>query len=168
MERINSIHQEWKAWAQKNIEFKRQGNSEYLKRVLSGEGKQSIDEIRRQFSEFIQFEEKLHADRSATTEGVIRLVILVIFSLSVLSGIFLALYSRRQLKSLSRVFGSALQKQSELNRGFSRVQAMNRMKCPNLSPKCIGKFVFSKDWMHTIADPIWISMLEYYFFQIDT
>ena len=120
LERISSIHQEWKAWAQKNIEFKRQGNNEYLKRVSSGEGKRHIDEIRRQFSEFIHFEERLHADRSATTEEVIRIVILVIFSFSVLSGIFLALYSRRQLKSLSGAFGSALQKQSELNQALQQ------------------------------------------------
>ncbi len=120
LERISSIHQEWKAWAQKNIEFKRQGNNEYLKRASSGFGKRQTDEIRRQFSEFIHFEEKLHADRSATTEEVIRLVILVIFSFSVLSGIFLALYSRRQLKLLSGAFGTALQKQSELNQALSQ------------------------------------------------
>ena len=39
LERISAIHQEWKAWAQKNIEFKRQGNNEYLKRASSGFGK---------------------------------------------------------------------------------------------------------------------------------
>ncbi len=120
LERISSIHQEWKIWAQKNIEFKRQSNNEYLKRASSGFGKRQTDEIRRQFTEFIHFEEKLRAERSATTEEVIRLVILVIFSLSVLSGIFLALYSRRQLKSLSGAFGSALQKQSELNQALSQ------------------------------------------------
>ena len=120
LERISSIHQEWKVFAQENIEFKRQGNNEYVKRVSSGEGKRRIDDIRRQFSEFIHHEEKLHADRSATAQEVIGLVILVIFALSVLAGIFLALYSRRQLKSLSGAFGAALQHQSELNQELQK------------------------------------------------
>ena len=115
LERVRSINREWKDWAQKNIELKRSGNNEYVKRVISGVGKRYMDEIRGQFKEFIRFEEKLHADRSESTLEAIRLVIILIIAFSGLAGIFLAFYTRKQLKSLSASFSSALQKQSELN-----------------------------------------------------
>jgi signal transduction histidine kinase/CheY-like chemotaxis protein/CHASE3 domain sensor protein len=115
LERVSLINREWKEWAQKNIELKRSGNNEYLKRVSIGQGKHHMDEIRGQFKEFIRFEEKLHTDRSESTQEAIRLVLIVIVTVSGLAGIFLALYTRKQLKSLSDSFGSVLLKQSELN-----------------------------------------------------
>ena len=121
MERVALIYGEWKDWAQKNIELKRRGNSEYLKRASSGFGKQHMEEIRRNFLEFIGFEEKLHAERSENTQEAIRFVLIVIVMVSGLAGIFLALFSRRQLKSLSGAFGSALQKQSELNQSLQKI-----------------------------------------------
>ena len=121
LDRVRSIYREWKGWAQKNIELKRRGNNEYLKRVSVGQGKQHIDEIRRNFSEFIRAEEKLHAERSENTQEAIRLVLILIVTVSGLAGIFLAFYTRRQLKSLSGSFGSALQKQSELNQSLKKI-----------------------------------------------
>lgn len=120
LERVNSIYLEWKDWAQKNIELKRRGNNEYVKRVITGEGKRHMDEIRRLFAEFIHFEKKLLAERSEDAQATIRLVLIVIVTVSGVIGIFLALFTRRQLKSLSGSFGSVLQKQSELNLSLLR------------------------------------------------
>ena len=120
LEQVSSIYQEWKIYAEGSIEDKRRGNNDYIKRAKSEQGKRSMDEMRRQFSEFILFEEKLRDIQTATMQETIRLVILMILIVSVLAGVFLAFYSRKQLKSLSGAFGAALQKQSELNQSLQQ------------------------------------------------
>ena len=121
LEHVKSIYREWKDWAIKNIELKRHDNNKYLKRVSSGEGKRNMDAIRRDFSEFIRFEEKLHAERSESAQEAIRLVLILIVTVSGLAGVFLAFYTRRQLRSLSGSFDSAFQKQSELNQSLQKI-----------------------------------------------
>ena len=120
LEQVVSIYEEWKPYAEKSIEDKRRGNNDYIKQAIHGDGKRRMDEMRRQFSEFIHFEEKIRDVQTATTQETIQLVILMILIVSVLAGVFLAFYSRKQLKTLSGAFGSALQKQSELNQSLQQ------------------------------------------------
>ncbi|MBC7538511.1 MAG: response regulator [Bacteriovorax sp.] len=112
---INAEYRQWKVFAKNNIELKRQNDKEYLNLVSSGNGKILIDEIRAQFIDFIRFEERLLAIRSETTQKTIQATLLIIVLISGLAAVFLALYSRKQLKTLSGSFGSALQSQAELN-----------------------------------------------------
>jgi len=112
---IKSIYQGWQNYAQDVIESKRQGRDDYLKRALSGDGKKPMDEIRDLFHEFIREKVTIRDERAEVNNETIRLVIFVILSISIITAISIAFYSRRQLKSLSGLFGTALQKQTELN-----------------------------------------------------
>lgn len=115
--RIIEIRQrftEWNKYGSTKIEKKRLGQN-YEKELPSMEGKRLMDEIRMRFERFIKTEEFLRDQRSEKTVNTVTFALYAILIGSFIAGTFLALYTRRQLMSLSNVYSSALKIQAEQN-----------------------------------------------------
>ncbi len=71
-------------------------------------GKELMDRVRQARSEFITREEQFRNERLASSHRTLRFVNLSVVTLCILLGAILAAFARRQLMSLSRAFGLAL------------------------------------------------------------
>ena len=111
LRRIAALQTQWNEFAQ-NIVALRRKNLDYQEPVRSAGGKSLTDEIRREFVEFINVEERLlqqrnNEARSNTSWGM---AAYLLFSLG-LNGL-LALAGRRELVQLSDTYGETEQKQA--------------------------------------------------------
>lgn len=115
LRRIDALQDQWNVFAQSVVALRRQ-NLDYQAPVRSASGKSLTDEIRREFSNFINTEERLLQERneqarSNTSWGVAAYLLL---SLG-LSGL-LALLGRRELQRLSASYNDTLQQQQDTAR----------------------------------------------------
>ncbi|RYZ69110.1 MAG: GAF domain-containing protein, partial [Proteobacteria bacterium] len=83
--------------------------------VATEQGKKLMDATRVGFNEFIRTEEALRDRRTADTDETIRLALLLVIIGSLLYGAVLAVFSRRQMNTLSSTYDNALQKQFQQN-----------------------------------------------------
>ena len=114
LERIRSAHHEWQRFADEVIS-RRSKNIDFIDIIKSGRGKILTDEVRRQFADFTETEQRLLQERNASSRAVIgwSVAAFLLFSLVVAGS--LAMFGRRELLRLSRSYNETLEHEAEHN-----------------------------------------------------
>jgi signal transduction histidine kinase/DNA-binding response OmpR family regulator/CHASE3 domain sensor protein len=112
--RAASAQAEWQKYADEMISRKRKGD-EYLEWVRSGRGKILTDEMRRQFDDMLDNEQRILEQRNASARTVTTNSVAGFLLLSLLVGGGLAMFGRRELTRLSGSYGEVLRQESEHN-----------------------------------------------------
>lgn len=115
---IKELGNRFKQWnqqyARKVIELKK-NNQDYEKLIPTMEGKRLMDTIRILFARFISIEENFRLQRTDTTQKSVNLALMIILGGGLLAGLFLAIFTKKQLTSLSETYDNVIQKQIEQN-----------------------------------------------------
>ncbi len=114
-EELRGAYQDWlRNFAEKSIDLKSEAKE--VERILpAAVGKQKMDSFRLRFTRFISIEENLRSQRSQQTNDTVMLALAIILGGSIFGGIFLALFTKRQLAQLSDIYSKVIQKQVEQN-----------------------------------------------------
>ena len=96
----------------------RHTNKDIEKLLPAAEGKKRMDTIRDIFTRFDEVETTLRDKRNQETQDTIKLALSVILGCSIIGGIAIALFTRRQLTSLSSTYNNVIQKQLEQNQAL--------------------------------------------------
>ncbi|HEX5342683.1 MAG TPA: response regulator [Duganella sp.] len=140
VERLRVIQfqqQQWDQYAQEMIRL-RAANSDVSGPVRTGRGKAQFDEIRRQLDSFISMEVRMRQERSEQARVVTLWVAGIYLVLTLGVGGILAWFGRRELTSLSQVYNTALNEQSE-HAGLLQQQAWLRTGQSELAQQGIGQ-----------------------------
>jgi len=140
--RIAALQAQWDNFAMAAIVLRRNGG-DYLKVVATGRGRQEFDEIRREFADFLDIEQRLRQERIDTSQRVTTGVILIYLLVSLgLTGL-LALLGRRDLKLLATTYGEALEQHREHAAVLER-QAWQRTGQSQLAQQSMGQLLLSQ------------------------
>ena len=114
IQRVRAAEQQWQSFAEDMI-ARRTRNDEFIAQIKSGRGKLLTDEVRRQFNDFVEEEQRLLRERNVTSRSVIgwSVAIFLVFSL-VVAGL-LAFFGRRELLKLSGNYNATLEHEAEHN-----------------------------------------------------
>ncbi|MCA1854815.1 response regulator [Massilia oculi] len=115
IQRIRASQTQWKEFAADMIERRRRNDPSYLDAVRSGRGKILTDEIRRSFEDFLDLERRQLRERNDEARRVTTWSVIGFLALSLLVGIGLALFGRRQLMMLSDSYQETLEHEAEHN-----------------------------------------------------
>jgi signal transduction histidine kinase len=107
LEELRAEHRQWEAYAREVI-YLRDSGGDYQSYVGQALGKGMMDEMRAQIASFIKIEEGLRDERTRATQRTTQRVIVIGLSLTLLVGILLAFFARRQLIAVSQSYGQAL------------------------------------------------------------
>lgn len=107
LEALRQLHDEWEAYAARMIELRRSGG-DYSAAGLNQEGKRLMDEIRRQRDDFLVVEQRLREERRRSADEASVLVTVTCIVMALLVGSLLAVFTRRQIHTLSGSFQDAL------------------------------------------------------------
>jgi signal transduction histidine kinase/CheY-like chemotaxis protein/CHASE3 domain sensor protein len=111
---IRNAEREWELYAEEAI-VRRARNIDVLDLVKSGRGKMLTDEMRRQFSRFIESEERLLQERNSSSRTVIGWSVAAFLLFSLVVAGFLALFGRRELLHLSGSYNETLEHEAQHN-----------------------------------------------------
>ena len=111
LRKVQAAQKIWVQFAAEVIEARRT-DGDYLGLIQSGRGKALTDEVRRQFANFLEIEERLLAERNVSAKSTTRWAVglFLIFSLTVAG--LLAYFGRRELVALSTSYTKAMDQQS--------------------------------------------------------
>jgi signal transduction histidine kinase/DNA-binding response OmpR family regulator len=114
VEHIRSAQKAWLGFAQEVIERRNQ-NESFVEIIKSGRGKILTDEVRQQFADFLETEQRLLQERNSTSRTVIAwsVGVFVLFSLVVFG--LLAMFGRRELLSLSDAYNATIEQEGRHN-----------------------------------------------------
>nr|MBA2340698.1 GAF domain-containing protein [Pyrinomonadaceae bacterium] len=111
LQRIQSIlttYARWSDFARESVALRETGG-DYLSHVGSGEGERLMNEMRAQFTSFINTEETLRAGRSRAAQRSAQVATAMSIGLSLLVGTLLAYFIRRQLVTVSESYKGAIE-----------------------------------------------------------
>jgi CheY-like chemotaxis protein/CHASE3 domain sensor protein len=114
VERIQAAQREWQLYAE-DVIARRSKNGDYVDLVKSGRGKVLTDEVRRQFGEFIESEQRLLQERNTSSRAVIGWSVAAFLAFSLIVAGLLALFGRRELLRLSGSYNATLEHEAEHN-----------------------------------------------------
>ncbi|MDO9420451.1 MAG: response regulator [Herminiimonas sp.] len=112
LQRIKAMQIQWDEFAQTAIKMRR-NQEDAASFVASGRGKLQFDEIRKEFSAFLEFEQRLRKERNESAKNVTTIVVALYLTISVLLSGLLALFGRRELLGLTTTYSSALLQQQQ-------------------------------------------------------
>ncbi|HEX5126016.1 MAG TPA: response regulator [Rhodocyclaceae bacterium] len=137
LRRIQALQAQWEDFSQQLIDA-RGKNQSYEDIIRQGRGKQLLDQIRKEFSDFLDVERVLLKERSddARSATYVCIALYVIFIL-ILSGI-VAFSSRRQIFALSANYGNALSEQMKSTQVLEQ-QAWLRVGHARLAASLVGQ-----------------------------
>jgi CheY-like chemotaxis protein/signal transduction histidine kinase/CHASE3 domain sensor protein len=114
LRKIRQAHLEWGNYASQLLELR--GKPAAMRdQVTSQAGKKIMDAIRGYFDEFIRSEEATRDQHNQDTQNSVRIVLFLIVAGSLITGAFLAYYSRKQLNEVSSIYRDALEKEANQN-----------------------------------------------------
>jgi signal transduction histidine kinase/DNA-binding response OmpR family regulator/CHASE3 domain sensor protein len=111
---IRNAEREWELYAEEAI-TRRTRDVDVVDLVKSGRGKVLTDEMRRQFSRFIESEERLLQERNSSSRTVIGWSVAAFLLFSLVVAGFLALFGRRELLRLSGSYNETLEHEARHN-----------------------------------------------------
>ena len=114
LRRIQAAYQAWQVFADEVIALKRT-RGDYIAAVRTERGKQQMDQIRSQFTDFIELEERLRQTRSDNAKSAATLLVSLYLVLSLGVAGVLALVGRRELKAISATYAESLKQQRAHN-----------------------------------------------------
>ena len=112
VERIRAISQAWQEFARSTIELRRTGGDS-ASAVGRGRGKRLTDDLREEFTAFMDSEQSLRSLRSEQANRTAIWVVGLFVLLTLGSTGLLAVFGRRQLLTLSQSYDAALREQAE-------------------------------------------------------
>ncbi|WP_020654975.1 response regulator [Massilia niastensis] len=112
--RIESAQQQWEQYANEMIARRRVGE-DVIGPVSSGRGKTLTDEMRRTYDDLVGIETRLLQDRNETARRVTTWSVVSFLVFSVMVGVGLALFGRRQLVRLSTTYQDVLEHEAQHN-----------------------------------------------------
>ena len=137
LERIQATHREWREYAARVIEARRTGG-DYQTPLIDGQGKNRIDSIRRDYTDFIAYEEQMRAERTATASRMTVVFVVAFLVVSLLLSAIMAFFGRRELLGLSATYNRLLDQQAEHTENLER-QSWFRSGQNQLSEAVIGQ-----------------------------
>lgn len=105
---------QWNEYGKKAVEL-RHTTKDVEKILPSIEGKKHMDVVRAIFVRFVEVEQSLRDKRNEETQATVRLALSIILGCCVIGGVAIALFTKRQLTSLSSTYNSVIQRQYEQN-----------------------------------------------------
>lgn len=117
IQRIKFLYKNWLEYSE-NI-LNANSTDDQIKRVRE-DGRRLMMEIRSTFEQIIRTEEDLLHQRNAEAKGTINTSIMMIIAGSLISGLFLAFFSRKQLLTATDTYTGALNKSAEQNRTLEK------------------------------------------------
>ncbi len=130
LQNIESMQVQWNRFAESVMELRRQGR-DYREAVVPGQGRRMTDEVRREFSMFLEEERRLRKARNDDAQETARWVLVGFVLFTIVISLILAIFGRRQLMTLSGNYsraldeqirhGETMQKQAWLRAGQSRL-----------------------------------------------
>ncbi|GGP17652.1 response regulator [Silvimonas iriomotensis] len=103
----------WRSYAERVIKARQENQQSATDYITSEAGKAQMDQLRGFFSQIIQTEEALRAQRNVDVENTVTWLLGLTIGIGLLSGVILVLSGRRQLRQLSDVYGETLEQQRE-------------------------------------------------------
>ncbi|WP_434775618.1 response regulator [Pseudomonas oryzihabitans] len=137
LERIEAVHREWRQYANQVIEARRLGG-DFQTSLNDGQGKNRIDSIRRDYTDFIAYEEQMRADRTETASRMTVVFVAAFLIVSLLLSGIMAFFGRRELMRLSATYTGLLDQQAEHTENLER-QSWFRSGQNQLSEAVIGQ-----------------------------
>ncbi|KPC49089.1 response regulator [Amantichitinum ursilacus] len=107
-------YKDWRNYAARMITLKGSADPEAQKQVLGAdaeEGKRRMDDMRGFFTQIIQAQEALRAQRNREASDTITWLVIATILVGVVAGALMAFNGRRQLKTLSAVYATTLGQQ---------------------------------------------------------
>jgi len=135
--RIAELQKNWVAYAQEMITLRR-GGQDYVGVLSAGRGKRISDDMRAEYSAFLDAEQNLHTQRNREAGRTSWQVIGVYLAFSVLLMGLLAYFGRRQLVRLSEDYGRALNEQAAHAQAL-QAQAWLRGAQTELASETVGQ-----------------------------
>jgi PAS domain S-box-containing protein len=105
--KLRAKREQWEAFAREVI-FLRESGGAYQAYAGKGLGQRLMNEIRAEIILFVNAEEGLHEEQMRATQRTVRFVIIGGLSLTVMVGMLLAVFARRQLIAVSQSYSQAL------------------------------------------------------------
>lgn len=137
LQRIKAMQAQWEEFAQTTIRM-RSNNEDVAKYIASGRGKLQFDEIRREFTDFLQSEQGLRKERNEEAKHVTTTVVALYLGISILLSGLLALFGRRELLQLSTTYNDTLT-QHQLHASSLEQLAWQRAGQAQLGEQGIGQ-----------------------------
>ncbi|MCD4866633.1 response regulator [Pseudomonas sp. PLB05] len=137
LERIEAVHREWRQYASQVIEARRIGG-DFQTPLSDGQGKNRIDSIRRDYTDFIAYEEQMRAERTQTASRMTVIFVAAFLIVSLLLSGIMAFFGRRELMRLSATYTRLLDQQAEHTDNLER-QSWFRSGQNQLSEAVIGQ-----------------------------
>ncbi|AXA64946.1 response regulator [Pseudomonas oryzihabitans] len=137
LERVEAVHREWRQYASQVIEARRSGG-DFQTPLSDGQGKSRIDSIRRDYTDFIAYEEQMRAERTATASRMTVVFVAAFLIVSLLLSGIMAFFGRRELMRLSATYTRLLDQQAEHTDNLER-QSWFRSGQNQLSEAVIGQ-----------------------------
>jgi CheY-like chemotaxis protein/signal transduction histidine kinase/CHASE3 domain sensor protein len=112
LRQIAAIQSQWDQFAEAVIDARRK-NQDFQNLIRSGRGKLEFEETRRQFEAFMEVEQRLRQERTASARSLTTITVglFLLFSLSLSA--LLAYLGRRELMKLSNTYDAALRQQMQ-------------------------------------------------------
>jgi len=137
LERIEAVHREWRQYASQVIDARRLGG-DFQAALSDGQGKNRIDSIRRDYTDFIAYEEQMRAERTETASRMTVVFVAAFLIVSLLLSGIMAFFGRRELMRLSATYTRLLDQQAEHTDNLER-QSWFRSGQNQLSEAVIGQ-----------------------------
>lgn len=137
LERIEAVHREWRDYASRVIDARRLGG-DFQTPLNDGQGKNRIDSIRRDYTDFIAYEEQMRAERTETASRMTVIFVAAFLIVSLLLSGIMAFFGRRELMRLSATYTRLLDQQAEHTDNLER-QSWFRSGQNQLSEAVIGQ-----------------------------
>ncbi|KTT30278.1 response regulator [Pseudomonas rhizoryzae] len=137
LERIEAVHREWRDYASRVIEARRLGG-DFQTPLNDGQGKNRIDSIRRDYTDFIAYEEQMRAERTETASRMTVIFVAAFLIVSLLLSAIMAFFGRRELMRLSATYTRLLDQQADHTENLER-QSWFRSGQNQLSEAVIGQ-----------------------------
>ena len=137
LDRIEAVHREWRDYANRVIEARRQGG-DFQTPLNDGQGKNRIDSIRRDYTDFIAYEEQMRAERTETASRMTVIFVAAFLIVSLLLSVIMAFFGRRELMRLSATYTRLLNQQADHTESLER-QSWFRSGQNQLSEAVIGQ-----------------------------
>jgi signal transduction histidine kinase/DNA-binding response OmpR family regulator/CHASE3 domain sensor protein len=112
LKRIGALEAQWSEIAEQLITLRR-ANQDYQGVMRTGKGKLEFDEMRREFTTFMDVELNLRWERTGTVRRVTITAVALFLGISLSLSLLLAVLGRRELTNLSTTYDRALRAQSE-------------------------------------------------------
>ncbi|MCS4510357.1 response regulator [Xylophilus ampelinus] len=138
LNRIEALQSEWLKYSQEVIAARRANGSVDREIIGTGRGKRLTDEVRREFAEFTNHEERLRVTRNEKAHATTVLVVVLYVLSSAVFGGGLAYLGRRELKRVSAIYDRVLGRQAEYAETLQR-QAWLREGQSQLADTMIGQ-----------------------------